>query len=224
MSEPQRSAAPRPPTDGSSPLETWIESLRRDGVWRLDPARFHYVVALSRRMAGQQEPVRALLKEKLQAALADHAERFAKGDVPGMRGRAAEAGIDASCAPLAQLNQYIRGARPAHAGTAVLGETQEQDELASARRFMRAWDTSRIQDEVEQAVTRKPVNAGPLNSHVLVLQSLGLMRELSPDYLRRFLVHVESLQWLEQASEKYPHPQAGQTRASKAARRGRQKK
>lgn len=128
------------------------------------------------------------------------------------------------CAPLAQLNQYIRSARAARSETPVLGETQEQDELRSARRFMRAWDASRIQEEVEQAVTRKPVNAGPLNSHMLVLQSLGLMRGLSPDYLRRFLVHVESLQWLDQAREMYPHPQAGQTGAPKAARRRREKK
>jgi Protein of unknown function (DUF2894) len=106
----------------------------------------------------------------------------------------------------------------------MLGETQDQDELASARRFMRAWDTSRTQEQVEQAVTRKPLNAGPLNSHVLVLQSLGLMRGLSPDYLRRFLVHVESLQWLDKASATYPHPQAGQNGAPKTARRRREKK
>lgn len=128
---------------------------------------------------------------------------------------------DVTCAPLAQLNHYIRTARAARAGTAMPGETQDQDELASARRFMRAWDTSRTHDEVERAANRKPLNAGPLNSHMLVLQSLGLMRGLSPDYLRRFLVHVESLQWLDQASEVYPHPQAGQSGAPKTARRRR---
>jgi hypothetical protein len=46
------------------------------------------------------------------------------------------------------------------------------------------------------------------------------MRELSPDYLRRFLVHVESLQWLDQATEK----QAKQTRTAKPTGRSRQKK
>jgi hypothetical protein len=34
-----------------------------------------------------------------------------------------------------------------------------------------------------------------------VLRTLGLLRDLSPDYLRRFLSHVETLQWLEQASQ-----------------------
>ena len=136
-----------------------------------------------------------------------------------------KAQLPAACAPLAQLNQYIRAVRAAaHDRTAVLGETLEQDELVSARRFKRAWDTFRTYDEVEQAVARKPANAGPLNSHVLVLQSLGLMQELSPEYLRRFLAHVESLQWLDQAREKYPRPEAAQARAATAARRGRQKK
>jgi hypothetical protein len=52
---------------------------------------------------------------------------------------------------------------------------------------------------VVQATHRAPENAGPLNSHMLVLRTLGLMRELSPHYLRRFLSHTETLLWLEQA-------------------------
>ena len=130
----------------------------------------------------------------------------------------------AGCAPLAQLNLYIRSARMARDAAAVPGETLEQDELASVRRFRRAWETCRTQDEVEQAVARRPVNAGPLNSHVLVLQSLGLMQALSPEYLQRFLAHVETLQWLERTSEKLPQPQTAQAKAAKAARRNRQKK
>jgi len=51
---------------------------------------------------------------------------------------------------------------------------------------------------VEQASQRAPDNAGPLNSHMLVLRTLGLMRELSPHYLRRFLSHTETLLWLDQ--------------------------
>jgi hypothetical protein len=32
-----------------------------------------------------------------------------------------------------------------------------------------------------------------------VLRTLALMRDLSPDYLRRFLSHADTLLWLEQA-------------------------
>ena len=49
------------------------------------------------------------------------------------------------------------------------------------------------------AVARGPAQAGPLNSHALVLRSLERLRELSPAYLRRFLGHVQTLQWLEDA-------------------------
>jgi hypothetical protein len=123
-------------------------------------------------------------------------------------------------APLAQLNRYIRAARAAaHEKMALPGETPAPHELASVRRFKQAWETSLLRDEVERAVARKPANAGPLNSHALVLQSLGMMQQLSPHYLRRFLTHVEALQWL----ERYPHPQAAQAKGAKAARRGRQK-
>jgi hypothetical protein len=229
MSEPQRSAAPQPPPDGPGPLHTWLESLRSEGAWRLDPARFHYLEALSRRLPGQPDPVRRLLQDKLQAALAEYAERFSQAQ----QADAAEAARlarelrGAACAPLAQLNQYIRGASPAGVGAAAPDETQERNELASVRRFRRAWASSRTQDQVAQAASRKPANAGPLNSHVLVLRSLALMRGLSPDYLRRFLVHVESLQWLDQAGEKYPRKQGKQTntaKPAKPARRSRPKK
>ena len=58
---------------------------------------------------------------------------------------------------------------------------------------------------------------------MLVLQSLALMRERSTDYLRRFLVTVETLQWLEQAREKYPRPSA-KAKPAKAPRRARARK
>jgi hypothetical protein len=110
--------------------------------------------------------------------------------------------------PLAQLNEYIRGTMLARMEAAAApGEALDPDELMSARRFRRAWDRGRTLDRVEQALARKPASAGPINSHALVLRSLALMRELSPDYLRRFLVHVESLQWLDQALEQTPREQ-----------------
>lgn len=123
--------------------------------------------------------------------------------------------------PLAALNRYIRETVAARAEPALPGETQDPDELLNARRFHRAWNRGRTLDQVEQALARKPSNAGPLNSHALVLQSLDLMRALSPDYLRRFVVHVEALQWLDQASAQSARETA---KPAKPARRGRQKK
>jgi hypothetical protein len=220
VSEPERRAA-LPPPQGSGPVQAQLESLRTAGAWRFDPARFKYLEALSRRLPGQPEPVHRLLQETLHAALAEYAERFAQAQQAAVDEAVRRPVTPPGPSPLAQLNQYIRDAAPTGPVAPAPGETQERDELASVRRFRQAWSRGRTQDQLAQAASRKPAKAGPLNSHVLVLNSLALMGELSPDYLRRFLVHVESLQWLDQTPGKYPHQPA---KAARPARRSRQKK
>jgi hypothetical protein len=123
--------------------------------------------------------------------------------------------------PLADLNAYIRGTVEARRAALEAVEAGHPDDLFNARTFRKAWERGRTLDRFEQAVARTPANAGPLNSHALVLRSLGLMRELSTDYLRRFLVQAETLQWLEQARERYPREEA---KAGKTARRTKRKK
>ena len=126
-----------------------------------------------------------------------------------------------SGSPLAQLNAYIRGTVEARRAALEPGDAAHPDELFNAGAFRKAWERGRTLDRFEQAVARTPANAGPLNSHALVLRSLGLMRELSTEYLRRFLVQAETLQWLDKARQKYPREEA---KAGKPARRGRRKK
>jgi hypothetical protein len=46
---------------------------------------------------------------------------------------------------------------------------------------------------VAQALDQAPKNAGPINSHMLVLRSLALMRDIAPDYLNRFMSYVDTL-------------------------------
>jgi hypothetical protein len=130
----------------------------------------------------------------------------------------------AAAGPLAQLTESIRASVAARMEAAAPGESWDPDELINARRFRRAWDRGRTLDQVEQALARKPASAGPINSHALVLRSLEVMRELSPDYLRRFLVHVETLQWLDQAVETTPREQPKPGKPAKpASRRGKKK-
>jgi hypothetical protein len=203
---------PEPIAGADSPQQR-IEAWRRDGASRVDPPRFRYLEALSLRLAQQPEPVRRVLHDKLQAAVAEYAQRVAQRQAAG--GEGARRQRAASCAPLAELNRYIRNAA-AHAPTA--GDAHREQELASVGRFRQAWTTGRAQEQLEQAVARRPANAGPINSHALVLQSLALMGELSADYLRRFLVHVESLQWLEAASEQHLQPAGKPPSEAKAAK------
>jgi hypothetical protein len=44
------------------------------------------------------------------------------------------------------------------------------------------------------------------------------MRGLSTDYLRRFLVHVETLQWLEDAAARAPAKPAAPARRARAGK------
>jgi hypothetical protein len=195
-----------------------IAALRSEGAGRLDPVRFGYLEALARRAAAQREPVGGLLRERLAAALADYEQRLpVQSAVTAVR---RTPGPVAACPPLAQLNAHIRQAVAARIAAAAPGETPHEHELASVQRFRQAWHAGRSVAQVEQALERKPANAGPLNSHALVLHSLALMRELSPEYLRRFVSLVETLQWLEQASVKPPRvAREARARRSAAARR-----
>lgn len=114
----------------------------------------------------------------------------------------------AARSPLAELNAHIAQAsqaasrQVATASTALSAGAGASEgrwpELRSAQRFRETWERVGAEQAVAQATHRAPENAGPLNSHMLVLRTLGLMRELSPDYLRRFLSHAETLMWLEQ--------------------------
>jgi hypothetical protein len=209
MNEPDR--APSDATPEPAALQARIAALR-DVAARVDPVRLRYLEALATRAAVQAAPVRELLCDKLAAAIAQCEQRCAIEPVAPRKKSGAPA-----CAPLAQLNHSIRAKAPGE-----LRSGAASDELANVRRFRRAWLGGRAQEQVQRAVGRKPANAGPLNSHALVLESLAIMSRLSPDYLRRFVVHVQALQWLDQASADDAPSKAtvrGKNAPSRAARR-----
>lgn len=159
-----------------------------------DPVQAHFVAALERRMQRAPEAVQRVLRARLQQAWTGQASTGSP--TPAAHTRAPS--------PLAQLNRDI-------AATAPPGR-----ELRSAQSFRDTWSRICADDEVTQAVAQGPENAGPLNSHRLVLRTLALMRDLSPDYLRRFLSHADTLLWLEQAqSPGRPKPPAAKPRPAR---------
>lgn len=139
------------------------------------------------------------------------------------KGEGASPAQGATPSPLAVLNAHIAQASQAAAG----GHKSNADpwpELRSVQRFRETWERLGAEETVVQATHRAPENAGPLNSHMLVLRTLALMRELSPHYLRRFLSHTETLLWLEQAQGQLKPSVAGKGGAAKAVKAARQKK
>lgn len=198
----------------------------RDAVPQPDPVQLHALEALARRLPGAPEPVRRVLEGRLDAALTALESRGHAAPPPPAPAPAQAARRPATPSPLAALTQHLRQARQqaqaaqpddALAPGAADGPEAAQ-ELASVRRFRQTWQRFAAEDRVRQAVGRAPANAGPLNSHRLVLHALERLRCLSPHYLNRFVSQVETLQWLEQAG---PHITPAKT---KPARRSRAKK
>jgi hypothetical protein len=91
-------------------------------------------------------------------------------------------------------------------------------ELKSVRYFRNTWSRLSAEKQVTQALGQAPKNAGPINSHVVALRSLALMRDTSPDYLNRFMSYVDTLLCLD-LGDKATLPTAKPPRAAKAAKK-----
>ncbi|RJG01027.1 DUF2894 domain-containing protein [Noviherbaspirillum sedimenti] len=98
----------------------------------------------------------------------------------------------------------------AHAGLRV--------ELKTIQRFRNTWSKLSVDKQLTQALEQAPKNAGPINSHMLVLRSLALMRDISPDYLNRFMSYADTLLCLDQ-HEKEKQGNAKKPAVAKAAKK-----
>jgi hypothetical protein len=231
MAEPLHSEVPQAAPGPASNREPEIAALRRSGAEQLDPIRFHFIEALARRLRQHGGAVGRVLDGRLSAALVacsrrlDHLWNEARQTVARTSGRhpdAAEdlqrlfaagdfAGIGRLVARLEDRDRRSPLAELARTGAQGLapgdgGGTSEASgpryELRSLRHFRNTWSQRSADRQVAQAVERAPANAGPLNSHMLVLRSLSAMRDMSPDYLNRFVSYADTLLRLEQAGRK----------------------
>ena len=167
-----------------------LHTLRAEGRHALDPVRFGYLETLAQRLPAQHGAVQAHLCTALHTALADYQQRCAQ--VPARSGTShpmRRAGLDS----LKALNLSMRAQQPGAAHTSGGSAPQGLGEMKSVQQFKQAWGRMQVQDQVGHALTQGPVNAGPLNSHQLVLRTLGMMQSLSPDYLHHFMGHLDTL-------------------------------
>jgi hypothetical protein len=191
-----------------------ITSLRQSGADQLDPIRLHHLEVLARRASAQQGPVRQLLDAKLALAIAEFSVRMAQArlDAPTAAAPAVVPTVGA-CPVLPQRTPLARLAADLAQQTSARSAVGEVDsasttgpglrpELAATRYFRNTWSRLSIDKRVTQAIAQAPKNAGPINSHQLVLRSLALMRELSPDYLNRFTAYADALLCLDQQGKK----------------------
>lgn len=191
-----------------------IAALRHSGAEQLDPIRLHQLEALARRTSAHQGQVRQLLDTRLALAISALSARVTQVrlDAPAAAAPAAATAVGTRpalphCTPLAKLAAELAqqtAARSAAGGVDCAGTTGTglRPELAATRYFRNTWSRLNIDKRVTQAIAQAPKNAGPINSHQLVLRSLVLMRELSPDYLNRFTAYADALLCLDQQGKK----------------------
>ena len=146
----------------------------------------------------------ARISEQYPAAAGDLQRLFVAGDFSGMRRFAAGLEKKDPQASPADLTRYLAQLQQdgVDAGLAGEGDFGSRPELKTIRNFRNTWSKLSADKQVAQAIEQAPANAGPLNSHMLVLRSLELMRDISPDYLNRFVSYVDTLLWLDQADGK----------------------
>lgn len=180
-----------------------VEACRARGDHRRDPVRFRFIEAMARRAAAHQGDARRILDDKVRELLAAYAEDLDK--IPRAEGTpgAAQKGQPPR-GPLAELVDAIARPMPSQRdGAAASGAVpglSSPHELKTLSYFRSTWSRLSADRRLSQTLAAVPENAGPLNSHHLVHRALMLMRELSPEYLHRFMSHVDALLWLDRAN------------------------
>ena len=111
---------------------------------------------------------------------------------PQTTGRKPVPNIAAQAQPASPLSALVRDLQ---------ANTQRPQPLKALQENLSALSVNK---QVSQALRQAPQNAGPINSHMLMLRSLELLRELSPAYLQRFMAYADTLLVLEQAGMKKP--------------------
>ncbi|WP_198358838.1 DUF2894 domain-containing protein [Noviherbaspirillum autotrophicum] len=242
----RRGIAPAPP-ESSPEVDALIASLRAAGANRFDPTGWHYVEVLAKRAAAHQGSVRRILDARLVRALTalqarveraqcDARETLARGvqqyphaaadlqrlhdagDVKGLRRLVATLQANERCASLGALVRQLEQHSPDHAEAQREGIAGPRSELKAIRNFRNTWAKLSVNKQVAQALEQAPKNAGPINSHMLVLRSLSLMRDISPDYLNWFMSYADTLLALDQGEkEKTASPKKGP--AARAAKK-----
>ncbi len=178
--------------------EELLCELRVAGRHVIDPVGFRYLETLASRVQKQNGSVQRILQDKLMSATLAFMEQD----------RAAQReGVQADKTPPTQGRESLRGLVESLGQQCFPQESKAtevrislQPELKSIQYFRSTWSKLSIDRQVAHAFAHAPKNAGPLNSHVVALRSLALMRDISPDYLNRFLGYVDTLARLDQSA------------------------
>lgn len=212
------------------------------GDQRFDPVRFRVIEAMARRAAALDGEVRRIVDDKVIALLAAYGEDLEKAKSAEAAEQPAEPERDAFAELIEHIAKHAPAAVDVPATTATTAATAAKTtatgkaaprpssraaapapaaELKSIRYFKSTWSKLSADRRLNQSRAKVPQNAGPLNSHQLVHRSLTLMRDMSPEYLNRFMAYVDALSWVEQLNGAAAAANAASPRAEGAKKSGR---
>ena len=199
--------------DSATPDHDALAGLRERGLDRRDPVRFRLAEGLARRAAAHAGAARRAIDERLASLLArfDTAEDAPRDTAAPARERSALAALvdhaarqKGAASTAAAASRAATATASASSSTSATPATVHPGAAADAGTvhfFKRTWSRLSADQRLAQSRASLPENAGPLNSQHLVHRSMVLMRELSPEYLERFVGYIDVLQWLEQSNE-----------------------
>ena len=161
-------------------------------------------------------------------AAAELQRLFACGDFKGLRYLRSTLEAREKCAGLAELVAQLEpvlggalGRPPAHHATSHAPAAGSPTlELKTVRESRATWAKMSVDKQLALAMKQAPQNAGPINSHMLVLRSLAMMQAISPDYLSRMVSYVDTLLFLDPGETVVPvkRKKAGTAKAGKPTR------
>jgi hypothetical protein len=178
-----------------------IQDLRQIDAHVLDPISFHCLEALHHRATAYEGNVRRILDIRVLELAHTLAKRAAQ-----TRQTAYSVGAEqhrpAEHESLQDLVRYLaHNSAPVHMEVVDGESPRAPTELKAVAIFRNTWSKLSVNKRVETALKNGPQNAGPINSHMVALRSLELMRDISPDYLNRFMTHIDTLMLLDSAGK-----------------------
>jgi len=202
-----------PSDDPIAAVEVWRE---QDAV-RFDPVGFAVIEAFARQAAAQQGETRRRLILRLEELLATQAalkppvhpaanasdeHEVRRNVLAGLSelvdrlGRSPSSRVPPAWAPRESAARQDEAPRAPPPTSAALSASPRNAVSA----FKGTWSRLRAEQRLRQALAQVPAMAGPLNSSHVMNRTLQAMRDLSPEYLDAFMLNVDTLLWLEQAS------------------------
>jgi len=150
--------------------------------------------------------------EKHTHATTELQRLFAGSDFRGLRRFVATLEAREQCATLTELVSQLEPALAGppghppvqHATSHATASVSPALELKTVRESRATWARLSVDKQLALAMKQAPQNAGPINSHMLVLRSLAMMQEISPDYLSRMVSYVDTLLLLDPGEMELP--------------------